>query len=142
MTGTGKVTKIDGSLVTVTLKPSAACHGCGSTTCSSAGRGRDIVARNTHGIPLAPGDYAELTLPASRAVSALLRVFGLPVLAFAACYASVYAFGGGELLCIACGFGGCALGVAAAVVIGRRGVVLPEVLRGLPALPEVPAAES
>jgi positive regulator of sigma E activity len=121
MTGTGKVTKIDGDLVTVNIQPSAACQSCGSKTCSSANCGRDIVARNTRGIPLKPGDYAEITLPASRAVSALLRVFGLPVLAFAACYVFAgHVPEGGEGLRVACGLGGCLLGVAAAVLAGRR----------------------
>jgi positive regulator of sigma E activity len=131
MTGTGKVTKIDGNFVTISCKPSLACHSCGSKTCSPAGR--DIVARNTRGIPLKPGDYAQISLSAGHIVSSAVRVFGLPAAAFAVFYtASGSVLGEAEAARILCGLAGCALAAFWLCVWGRPKAAFPEVVRGFP----------
>ena len=132
MTETGKVTKIDGSFVTVSCKPFPACHSCGSRLCGT--RGRDIVARNPHGIKLEPGDYAQLSLPASQMVGPALRVFGLPVSAFILAYAaSAYVPGAAQNIQVLAGLAGCLLGALAAFLLGRRRNACPEVVQTVPA---------
>ena len=132
MTETGKVTKIDGSFVTVNCKPLLACHACGSKICGAGGR--DIVARNPRGITLSPGDYAEIGLPAGRIVGPVLRVFGLPALAFIVAYAaSASVLGDTEKIRVLSGLAGCLVGAVAAFLWGKRKNVYPEVLRAVPA---------
>ena len=138
MTETGKVTKIDGSFVTVQCRPFLACHTCGSRICRP--RNRDIIVRNPRGLKLQPGDYAELDLPASRLLGPLFRVFGLPVLAFIAAYVfSPRIFGDTEKVRVLAGCTGCLLGALAAYLLGRRKNTFPEVLRAVPAPMEADA---
>ena len=133
MTETGKVTKIDGCFVTVNCKPFLACYTCGGRICG-AGGGRDIVARNSSGLELAPDDYAEISVSAGKISGSLFRAFGLPVLAFAAAYgASSFLPETTEKTRVLAGLAGCLAGVLAACLLGKRKRAFPEVLRTIPA---------
>jgi positive regulator of sigma E activity len=132
MTGTGKVTKINGNFVTIRCKASLACHSCGRAGCAVSGS-RDIVAHNSRGLPLKTGDYVELRLPAFRTASSALRVFGLPAAAFAVFYfAAGRLWGEAENARVLSGLAGCVLGAFLVSLWGRRKAAFPEVARALP----------
>jgi positive regulator of sigma E activity len=131
MTEIGKVTKINGAFVTLSCKPSPACRGCGGGACKT--RGRELSARNSRNIPLKEGDYAEISLPPVQTLKASLRVFGLPLAAFALFYfCAGYFFGGGaEVPRVLSGLAGLFLAFTAVFFWGRKNADSPEVLRGV-----------
>ncbi|MDR1931487.1 MAG: SoxR reducing system RseC family protein [Spirochaetales bacterium] len=140
MTETGKVTKIDGVFVTLRCKPGPVCHGCGAESCLA---GREVTARNPRNIPLAPGDYVEISAPPAAALRSALRVFGLPVLGFALFYAGAgCVFGGTEKIWALAGFAGLILSAAALAFFGGRDRAFPEVLSAVQAAAEEPAARN
>jgi sigma-E factor negative regulatory protein RseC len=142
VTETGKVTKINENFITVSCKPSLACHSCGRASCALGGR--DIVAHNSRELPLAPGDYVELNLPTSRTAGSALRVFGLPAAAFALFYIAAGALPvEAENARVLLGLAGCALTAFLLSLWGRRKAAFPEVARVLPPASEpCPAPET
>ncbi|MDR1626695.1 MAG: SoxR reducing system RseC family protein [Spirochaetia bacterium] len=128
MTETGKVTKIEGEIITLRCKPGLACHGCSSAICSAGGR--EVRARNPRRIPLKAGDEAEISLSASSGFLSALKVFGIPVLSFVVFYGVAGVFSGWkESLCVLAGLSGLILAALVLFFAGRRNPALPEVLR-------------
>lgn len=131
MTEIGKVTKIEGDLVTVHCKPSAACHSCNSGMCNV--KDREILTRNPGKLPLRTGDYAEIFLPSGQAVKAGLQVFVLPLILFIAFYLGMQkGFGiDREGPLVLSGLAGLALGFLISFFLGRKNRTLPEIVRAV-----------
>jgi positive regulator of sigma E activity len=129
VTETGKVTKINGAFVTLKCKPCLSCHACGARHCVQTGR--EVAARNTLNIPLALGDEAEISVPATKTIGSILKVFGIPVLVFILAYVGVHLSGGTEAACVLSSLAGLFISAAAIALLGRRSASFPEVLRAV-----------
>jgi positive regulator of sigma E activity len=129
MTETGKVTKIEGDVVTLLCAPGPVCGSCSRAGCCGSG-GREVRARNPRRIPLKTGDEAEISLPPAAGLLSALKVFGIPILAFAVFY-SIAGISGGwrESLCVAAGFAGLIPAGLVLFFAGRRNPAFPEILR-------------
>jgi positive regulator of sigma E activity len=128
VTETGKVTGIEGDIITLRCKPGPACGGCSGAGCGSPGR--EVMACNTRHIPLKAGDEAEIFMPPVSGVFSALKVFGIPVLAFVLFYgiAGILAMWK-ESVCVPAGFAGLILASLVLYFAGRKNAVFPEILR-------------
>jgi positive regulator of sigma E activity len=127
VTETGRVTKIEGDIITLRRGPSGICCSCAKTGCAVA---QEVKARNPRRIPLQAGDEAEISLRATAGLCAALKMFGIPVLAFAVFYVIAGILSGWkESLCVPAGLAGLILAALVLFFAGRRSAALPEVLR-------------
>jgi len=121
VTETAKITKIEGEIVTVLCANGAgssqSCTTCGVGNCRV--KARPFTARNSRGFDLKPGDEVEISVAPSHAVVAGLIVLGIPVAAFAVCWAVAAALFIGDLLPVLAGFGGLVVGVLPALAWKR-----------------------
>jgi positive regulator of sigma E activity len=127
MRETGRVTKIEGDIITLRCKPGLGCHGCSGAGCGA--KGRELRARNPRRIPVHPGDEAEVSLPGSSGFLSAAKVFGIPVLAFAVFYSAAGILTDWEeSLRVLAGFAGLLLAAFVLFFAGRRDPALPEIL--------------
>jgi positive regulator of sigma E activity len=133
VTETGRVTKIEGDIITLRRGPGPACGGCRA----HCGGGGEITARNPRRIALKPGDEAEIFLSAGTGLFSVVKVFGIPALAFTVFFIAAGMLSGWkESLCVLAGFAGLILAAFVLFFAGRRNQVFPEILRAAETEPD------
>jgi sigma-E factor negative regulatory protein RseC len=81
---TGRISKIDGKMITVFCGEIAACFGCMSQECKS--NKRVITAENRNQLDLSVGQFVEIETSVSSACIQFLQAIIPPIVGFAAAY--------------------------------------------------------
>jgi positive regulator of sigma E activity len=125
MTERATVHQVSERDVTVALRPPE-CGGCSACGIFASRQQQLLRAANPRGLELRPGDRVEVGYPPRRAIGAGFVVLVLPLVLFVMGFALVGALGvTSEPLKVLGGFGGLALGFAAAWLRGRSSADLP-----------------